>query len=81
VVLDKNDKAVFKALSGATETTSGSKITITFPVDTTAENAVSYYAIKFYRAGQTDTRGNELVMSGFTDAYIKTVYTPTTSED
>ena len=81
VVLDKNDKAVFKNISGYLITTTGSKVEITFHVDSTAENAVNYYSIRFYRAGKTDDNGDELVMNSFSETYIDTVFTPDDSDD
>ena len=64
--LDKNDLEI---LSGYKKTENGSKTIITFPVDTTAENAVSRYAVHFYQKNGT-------ALDEFSEEYAKTEFTP-----
>ena len=71
--LDKNDLAIFTALQQVDttkyKTVTGDKETvITFPVDTTAKNAVSRYAIHFYQKNGT-------AIKDFTESYVKTEFT------
>lgn len=67
--LDMNDLSVFSALAGYTfdDTTTNGKTVITFSVDTTIENAVSRYAIHFYRK-------NGLAIPAFSETYVKTEF-------
>jgi len=67
--LDKNDIEIFKKLNEYNETTNGSKTIITFPVDTTVENAVSRYAVHFYQKDGTP-------LDEFSEEYVKTEFTP-----
>lgn len=71
--LDKNDMEVFTELQDAdpekyNTTTDGDFTTIKFPVDTTAENAVSRYAIHFYQK-----TGSPL--PDYSENYVKTDFT------
>lgn len=66
--LDRNDLAVFSQLSGYTNATANGNTVITFPVDTTAENAVSRYAIHFYQK-------NGEKLSDFSEDFVKTEFT------
>ena len=67
--LDKNDLKVFSQLQGYTITESDDKTVITFPVDTTVENAVSRYALHFYQK-------NGKAIDSFSDKYVKTEFMP-----
>ena len=67
--LDKNDLEIFSKLEGYRKTEINDKTIITFPVDTTVEDAVSRYAVHFYQK-------NGKAIDAFSEEYVKTEFTP-----